>query len=243
MGTYFKVLGNPAFGTTDVPPGLLVYSPVNSIGGYLLCDGSAVSRTTYADLFNLISTTYGSGDGSTTFNLPDFTNTTLKGADATTDTLGTTTGANSITIDESSYGAHTHSISISNHTHNLQSIKHKDFNTEYFMFNDDLNNSADGTNSATMSSSIHNEAVKVHRQYPNTTPINSCFAGSIHSAYSGTDRRDAGSVGNTLHLYSTANQDYGSIEIGLDSNTSGNDTSWTHDTIPPFVNLYVHVKF
>ncbi|HEY8885992.1 MAG TPA: tail fiber protein [Candidatus Microsaccharimonas sp.] len=39
--------------------------------GFLLEDGTAVSRTTYSDLFALISTTYGSGDGSTTFNLPD----------------------------------------------------------------------------------------------------------------------------------------------------------------------------
>ena len=39
--------------------------------GYLLCDGSAVSRTTYADLFAVIGTTWGSGDGSTTFNIPD----------------------------------------------------------------------------------------------------------------------------------------------------------------------------
>lgn len=39
--------------------------------GWLLCDGSAISRTTYADLFAAISTTYGVGDGSTTFNLPD----------------------------------------------------------------------------------------------------------------------------------------------------------------------------
>lgn len=39
--------------------------------GYLLCYGQAVSRTTYATLFSAISTTYGSGDGSTTFNLPD----------------------------------------------------------------------------------------------------------------------------------------------------------------------------
>lgn len=38
--------------------------------GFLLCDGSAVSRTTYATLFAVIGTTYGSGDGSTTFNLP-----------------------------------------------------------------------------------------------------------------------------------------------------------------------------
>lgn len=41
--------------------------------GYLLCDGSAVSRTTYADLFSVIGTEFGSGDGSTTFNIPDLT--------------------------------------------------------------------------------------------------------------------------------------------------------------------------
>ena len=39
--------------------------------GWLVCDGSAVSRTTYADLFAVIGTTYGSGDGNTTFNLPE----------------------------------------------------------------------------------------------------------------------------------------------------------------------------
>ncbi|MEM7182654.1 MAG: phage tail protein [Spirochaetota bacterium] len=39
--------------------------------GFLLCDGSAVSRTTYASLFAVLGTTLGSGDGSTTFNLPD----------------------------------------------------------------------------------------------------------------------------------------------------------------------------
>jgi microcystin-dependent protein len=40
--------------------------------GYLLCDGSAVSRTMFPDLFAAIGTTYGSGDGSTTFNVPDY---------------------------------------------------------------------------------------------------------------------------------------------------------------------------
>lgn len=39
--------------------------------GWLVCDGSAISRTTYADLFAVIGTTYGPGDGSTTFNLPE----------------------------------------------------------------------------------------------------------------------------------------------------------------------------
>ena len=42
--------------------------------GYLMGDGSAVSRTTYADLFAVYGTTFGAGDGSTTFNLPNFTN-------------------------------------------------------------------------------------------------------------------------------------------------------------------------
>ena len=46
--------------------------------GYLLCDGSAVSRTTYSDLFSAIGTTYGVGDGSSTFNLPNFQGRYLK---------------------------------------------------------------------------------------------------------------------------------------------------------------------
>lgn len=48
--------------------------------GFLLCDGSAVSRTTYARLFGVISTSYGAGDGSTTFNVPDGRGRTLIGA-------------------------------------------------------------------------------------------------------------------------------------------------------------------
>lgn len=42
--------------------------------GYLACNGAAISRTTYAKLFDVIGTTYGSGDGSTTFNLPNLEN-------------------------------------------------------------------------------------------------------------------------------------------------------------------------
>lgn len=45
--------------------------PVTTSPAWKLCDGTAVSRTTYASLFTAIGTTYGAGDGSTTFNLPD----------------------------------------------------------------------------------------------------------------------------------------------------------------------------
>lgn len=55
-----------------VPTGsLFPYAGSSAPTGYLLCDGAAVSRSTYATLFGVLSTTYGSGDGSTTFNLPD----------------------------------------------------------------------------------------------------------------------------------------------------------------------------
>ncbi|MEM7179571.1 MAG: phage tail protein [Spirochaetota bacterium] len=55
-----------------VPPGTIVsYAMQTAPIGYLSCDGSAVSRTTYANLFAVIGTNWGAGDGSTTFNLPD----------------------------------------------------------------------------------------------------------------------------------------------------------------------------
>lgn len=62
---------------------------------YMICDGSAISRTTYADLFAVIGTTYGSGDGSTTFNIPDLKGRVvvgLDGNDTAFDTLGETGG-------------------------------------------------------------------------------------------------------------------------------------------------------
>lgn len=76
--------------------------------GWLLCDGTAISRTTYANLFSVIGTTYGSGDGSSTFNLPDLRQRFVMGvaASGTGNALGATGG----NID------HTHTIS---HTHQI----------------------------------------------------------------------------------------------------------------------------
>lgn len=59
-------------GNTSFPVGsMLVYAGSTAPTGWLLCDGSAVSRTTYSGLFTVISSSFGSGDGSTTFNLPN----------------------------------------------------------------------------------------------------------------------------------------------------------------------------
>jgi microcystin-dependent protein len=66
--------------------------------GYLLCNGAAVSRSTYAELFAIVSTTYGSGDGSTTFNVPQLQGKMPQGYDGNTYNLAGTGGANTVTV-------------------------------------------------------------------------------------------------------------------------------------------------
>jgi len=64
----------------SIAPGLIsAYGGAAAPTGYLLCDGSAVSRTTYAALFSAIGTAYGIGDGSSTFNVPDLRGQFLRG--------------------------------------------------------------------------------------------------------------------------------------------------------------------
>jgi len=81
-------------GITLVETGTIIPWPTSSVPtGYLDCDGAAVSRTTYADLFAVVGTTYGTGDGSTTFNVPDIKDRICK----RTTSVGTTGGANNAT--------------------------------------------------------------------------------------------------------------------------------------------------
>lgn len=76
------------FGGTDIPV------------SFLLCDGSAVSRTDYEDLFNVIGTAFGTGDGSTTFNLPDLREAVPKGAGLTGYTVGNHLDADGLAVGE-----------------------------------------------------------------------------------------------------------------------------------------------
>lgn len=82
-------------------------------GGWLRCDGSAVSRSTYSALFAVIGTAYGAGDGSTTFNLPDITDRFPRGS-FTTSGQGFQGGQDDITLTATQLPAHTHSM---NHDH------------------------------------------------------------------------------------------------------------------------------
>jgi microcystin-dependent protein len=68
---------------------IIMYGAASAPSGYYLCEGAAISRSTYSALFGVISTTYGAGDGSTTFNVPDFRDRAPYGA--STFTLGSKT--------------------------------------------------------------------------------------------------------------------------------------------------------
>jgi microcystin-dependent protein len=69
-------------GLGEVPPGtILAFGGTTPPGGYLECDGAALSRTTYSTLFSVIGTAFGAGDGSTTFNLPDLRGEFVRGWD------------------------------------------------------------------------------------------------------------------------------------------------------------------
>lgn len=73
-----------AFSISGVSVGFIApYAGTGLVEGWLDCDGSAVSRTMYPDLFDAIGTTWGAGDGSTTFNLPTSEDLVLQGASAT----------------------------------------------------------------------------------------------------------------------------------------------------------------
>lgn len=91
--------------------------------GWLLCDGSAASRTVYVALFNAIGTLWGSGDNVTTFNLPDFRGRALIGA---TDTfpLATTGGASTAVLSISNLPAHNHDVTDTGHTHTITDPGH-----------------------------------------------------------------------------------------------------------------------
>lgn len=99
-----------------LPAGVMMAWGTNTApNGWLLCDGSAVSRTTYSGLFSVIGTTYGSGDGSTTFNVPNIKGKNIVGRDSSDtsfDVLAETGGEKTHTLTIPEMPSHNHSVTI-----------------------------------------------------------------------------------------------------------------------------------
>jgi microcystin-dependent protein len=110
---------NGATGAAGPPGGIIAYGGSSAPSGWFMCDGSAVDRATYAGLFAVIGTTYGVGNGSTTFNVPNLQQRFPigKAAAGTASTLGGAGGA----IDHThTCPSHTHTYTdVIAHTHSI----------------------------------------------------------------------------------------------------------------------------
>jgi microcystin-dependent protein len=107
--------GNLSFQiVAGVPSGSVFCMAVATVpSGYLECNGAAVSRTTYAALFAIIGTNYGTGNGSSTFNLPDLRGEFIRGFD---NGRGADSGRSIASSQGASNASHNHSISLSGTT-------------------------------------------------------------------------------------------------------------------------------
>lgn len=116
-GTSGNVLTSDGSGWVSSAPnyvptgGMVMWGTASAPTGYLLCNGSAVSRSTYSALFAVIGTSYGSGDGSTTFNLPDFRDRFPVGAGTTYSANSTGGSKDAIVV------SHTHTATVTDPGH------------------------------------------------------------------------------------------------------------------------------
>ena len=111
--TEFEGYNGSAWGqlAAGIPVGtILTFGASTPPSGFLECNGSAISRSTYASLFSILSTTHGAGDGSSTFNLPDLRGQFVRGWD------------NSAGVDASRVFGSTQTDQNKNHTHTTDSV-------------------------------------------------------------------------------------------------------------------------
>jgi microcystin-dependent protein len=116
IGTSNTAVATTAFVQNNSIPtgGLMMWPTASAPTGYLLCNGTAVSRTTYAALFAVIGTTFGVGDNSTTFNLPNYTNRVPVGAGGLYATAATGGSKDAIVV------SHTHTATVTDPGHSHQ---------------------------------------------------------------------------------------------------------------------------
>lgn len=114
---------------SGVPIGTIVEFGSSTIipEGWMICDGRAISRTTYSDLFAVIGTTFGTGDGTATFNLPDFRSRIPVGynnSDTDFNAIGKKGGSKTKTLSIDNVPSHTHTFTANAHAHGLNSHTH-----------------------------------------------------------------------------------------------------------------------
>ena len=202
------------------------YSGSSLPTGYLWCNGAAVSRTTYSGLFTAIGTTYGVGDGATTFNVPNFKDRFVIGkgdmgstADAAiidslldSLTLGTTYDGegsiDTITLAEANIPAHTHSLSglaltgttdsggSHSHTFSGTTSTDGDHNHDYENNSSNTNRGQDAVAAASSSEQSHSTSTDGDHNHT-FSGTTSTHSGHTHTFSGTTSGGTSGSTGST----------------------------------------------
>ena len=187
--------------------------------GYVLCDGAAISRTDYADLFAVISTTYGAGNGSTTFNVPDLQGKMPQGYDGSTYALAGTGGANTVTVALTNNQAATSTVT------NTQSVT--------------VTGSIDNTSLTTAQHAAHGHSLtKSNSNQPNRspTPVTGQTSGPVGSG--NTD--DAGSGTGHNHSHTLSGTLTGAVTVS--TSLTGTVTAAGTNSFSPFVVVNYIIK-
>ena len=157
--------------------------------GWLICNGDAVSRSAYSDLFKIIGTTYGVGNSNSTFTLPDMRGRCPigvgTGASLTARTLGSNVGAETATLSEANMASHTHTASVGTesvtHTHTGTSGGQSADHTHYFSHTTGTSGSYGLMDSATASSSGQPSTGGISADHTHSTTTGNESANHTHS--------------------------------------------------------------
>lgn len=243
---------------TNTPVGMIsIHAGADAPAGWLLCQGQAVSRTTYSQLFGVVSTTYGSGDGSTTFNLPNLKGRVVVGIDSAQtqfDARGETGGdmthqhaasnsgntaiGHDHTIPALSgnavlAGAHNHNVN-SAHSHDIAHNHADNFNPATFTnHTHGIGNIATSANNAIIKVAAGSSSNNVSQPHNHTMSGNTGGSGEHDHNFNGSVTANSGNSGNTNANFSTSSDgsNHGhSIGTNASSTTGGAGGSHTHTT-------------
>jgi microcystin-dependent protein len=192
-----------------------MYGAVTPPSGWLICDGSAVSRTQYSNLFAIISTTWGIGDGSSTFNLPDLRDCFPIGASASK-ALTSAGGEATHTLSVAELAAHTHAGV--NHLHDLQNHTHLGV--------DHLHSLQNHTHSYNAFA-----AVAAGQGY-NIQPGGGFYVGNVASSTGGPSTPTTGAADRGLTTAGPSINNTGAADRDLTTSSVGSGVP--HNTIPPY---------
>lgn len=190
------------------PAGIILpYAGSTAPEGYLMCDGSAVSRSTYASLFTAIGTTYGAGDGSTTFNVPDLAGRVVIGVSGS-HALGSTGGEATHTLLSSELGVHSHEVPQHGH----------------------------GNDIAAKTPAFSHSLTQPAFSYTNVNGTNGCTSGSSGTVRQGTVTKTAGNSTNAAvakHAATACTMGGGVIASDV-LTTSAAGTTGAHNNMQPY---------